>query len=66
MFSFLFSGVSIQDVLKENSIDTTEENLFQQLKYDPDTVWGYVEVSFHLSMIRGSSVMLLRELTFLS
>ncbi|KAK9268202.1 hypothetical protein L1049_010645 [Liquidambar formosana] len=37
------SGVTVQDVLKENSIETTEENLFQ-LKYAPESVWGYVEI----------------------
>ncbi|KAF4377394.1 hypothetical protein F8388_013740 [Cannabis sativa] len=37
------SGLTVQDVLKKNSIDITEENLLQ-LKYDPKTVWGYVEV----------------------
>ncbi|KAL5539657.1 hypothetical protein UlMin_044815 [Ulmus minor] len=37
------SGVTIQDVLKQNSIDITEDN-FLQLKYDPESVWGYVEV----------------------
>ncbi|KAA8544728.1 hypothetical protein F0562_019568 [Nyssa sinensis] len=37
------SGVTVQDVLKENSVDITEENFFQ-LKYDPESVWGYVEV----------------------
>lgn len=33
----------IKDVLKENSIEATEE-MFSQLKYDPKSVWGYVEV----------------------
>ncbi|CAF2130477.1 unnamed protein product [Brassica napus] len=37
------SGITVQDALKENSIDITEENLMQ-LKYDPASVWGYVEV----------------------
>ncbi|KAL9368781.1 hypothetical protein Peur_039980 [Populus x canadensis] len=37
------SGVNVQDALKENSIAITEESLFQ-LKYDPQSVWGYVEV----------------------
>lgn len=37
------SGISVQDALKENSIDITDENLMQ-LKYDPASVWGYVEV----------------------
>lgn len=39
----LFSGVTVQAALKENSIETAEENLLQ-LKYDPESVWGYVEV----------------------
>ncbi|RYR13417.1 hypothetical protein Ahy_B04g070430 isoform C [Arachis hypogaea] len=33
----------IKDVLKENSIEITEESLLQ-LKYDPKSVWGYVEI----------------------
>ncbi|KAJ9564804.1 hypothetical protein OSB04_000770 [Centaurea solstitialis] len=37
------SGLTVQDVLKENLIDTTEENL-SQLKYEPESVLGYVEV----------------------
>ncbi|PON89256.1 Allantoate deaminase [Trema orientale] len=37
------SGLTVQDVLKENSIDITAENLLR-LKYDPESVWGYVEV----------------------
>ncbi|XP_024964122.1 allantoate deiminase 2 [Cynara cardunculus var. scolymus] len=37
------SGLTVQNVLKENLIDTTEENL-SQLKYEPETVLGYVEV----------------------
>lgn len=37
------SGVNVQDALKENSIAITEESLFQ-LKYDPQSVWGYIEV----------------------
>ncbi|KAA8538846.1 hypothetical protein F0562_025538 [Nyssa sinensis] len=37
------SGVTVQDLLKENSIDITEENIFQ-LKYNLESVWGYVEV----------------------
>ncbi|KAG5011882.1 hypothetical protein AAZX31_09G049800 [Glycine max] len=35
--------VMIKDFLKENSIDITEESLLK-LKYDPKSVWGYVEV----------------------
>ncbi|KAM4097958.1 hypothetical protein ACJW30_07G041000 [Castanea mollissima] len=37
------SGVTVQDALKENSLEITEENLLQ-LKYDPGSVWGYIEV----------------------
>ncbi|KAF2302750.1 hypothetical protein GH714_004180 [Hevea brasiliensis] len=37
------SGVTVQDSLKENSVGITEESLLQ-LKYDPKSVWGYVEV----------------------
>ncbi|XP_026399296.1 allantoate deiminase 2-like isoform X1 [Papaver somniferum] len=37
------SGVTVQDVLKENSFDATEES-YLQLKYDPQSVWGYIEV----------------------
>nr|XP_027086088.1 allantoate deiminase 2-like isoform X2 [Coffea arabica] len=37
------SGVTVQDALRENSIETTEENLLE-LKYDPESVWGYIEV----------------------
>ncbi|CAN1225593.1 Allantoate deiminase 2 [Linum grandiflorum] len=37
------SGATVQDVLKENSFAITEESL-PQLKYDPESVWGYVEV----------------------
>ncbi|XP_062161510.1 allantoate deiminase 2 [Alnus glutinosa] len=57
------SGVTVQDVLKENSIEISEENLLQ-LKYDPGSVWGYVEVhieqgpvlerlGFPLGVVRG-------------
>ncbi|XP_057972600.1 allantoate deiminase 2 isoform X2 [Malania oleifera] len=37
------SGVTVQDVIKETSIEITDENLLQ-IKYDPKSVWGYVEV----------------------
>ncbi|KAE8655605.1 putative allantoate deiminase [Hibiscus syriacus] len=37
------SGVTLQDVLKGNSIEITEESLLE-LKYDPSSVWGYIEV----------------------
>ncbi|CAN8231297.1 unnamed protein product [Cochlearia groenlandica] len=39
----IIDGISVQDALKENSIDITEENLME-LKYDSASVWGYVEV----------------------
>lgn len=38
------SGVALEDTLRENSIDIAEET-FLQLKYDPASVWGYVEVN---------------------
>ncbi|CAA6669856.1 unnamed protein product [Spirodela intermedia] len=37
------SGATLRDVLKANSLEATEESLIQ-LKYDPSSVWGYVEV----------------------
>ncbi|GAB4840932.1 alpha-amylase 2 [Ancistrocladus abbreviatus] len=37
------SGKTVCDILKDNSIETTEEHLIQ-LKYEPKSVWGYVEV----------------------
>ncbi|XP_012088571.1 allantoate deiminase 1 isoform X2 [Jatropha curcas] len=37
------SGVTVQESLKEKSIGITEESLLQ-LKYDPRSVWGYIEV----------------------
>lgn len=37
------SGATVQDALRENSIDIAEESLLQ-LKYDPASVWGYIEV----------------------
>ncbi|KZV43444.1 allantoate deiminase, partial [Dorcoceras hygrometricum] len=37
------SGVTVQGALRKNSIEITEEN-FLQLKYDPESVWGYIEV----------------------
>ncbi|XP_041027099.1 allantoate deiminase 2-like isoform X1 [Juglans microcarpa x Juglans regia] len=36
-------GMTVQEVLKKTSIEITEENLLQ-LKYDPKSVWGYIEV----------------------
>lgn len=35
--------MTVQDSLRGNSIDIAEESLLQ-LKYDPASVWGYVEV----------------------
>ncbi|KAK9133806.1 hypothetical protein Scep_013334 [Stephania cephalantha] len=37
------SGVTLQDVLKLNSFEGTEESILQ-LKYDQRSVWGYIEV----------------------
>ncbi|XP_078438401.1 allantoate amidohydrolase [Wolffia australiana] len=37
------SGTTLHDVLKANSMEATEESLMQ-VKYDPSSVWGYVEV----------------------
>ncbi|KAL5731308.1 allantoate deiminase [Ranunculus cassubicifolius] len=37
------SGLTVQDVLRENSFEGTEESLLQ-LKYDKHSVWGYIEV----------------------
>ncbi|KAF7842937.1 allantoate deiminase 2 isoform X1 [Senna tora] len=36
-------GVTIAEVIKENSLGVSEESL-SQLKYDPTSVWRYVEV----------------------
>lgn len=41
MHNPFFSGVTVQDALKENSLEITEENLLQ-LKYG--SFWGYIEV----------------------
>ncbi|XVE94299.1 hypothetical protein REPUB_Repub01dG0269100 [Reevesia pubescens] len=57
------SGVTVQDALKANSIDIAEESLLE-LKYDPASVWGYVElhieqgpvlewVGFPLGVVKG-------------
>ena len=35
--------MTVQDALKENTLEITVENLLQ-LKYDPWSVWGYIEV----------------------
>ncbi|XP_068655429.1 allantoate deiminase 2-like isoform X2 [Aristolochia californica] len=37
------SGLTVEGILKLSSIEITEES-FLQLKYDPKTVWGYIEV----------------------
>ncbi|CAO2824203.1 unnamed protein product [Amaranthus hypochondriacus] len=37
------SGKTLQEVLKENTVEATQDNLIQ-LKYHPESVWGYVEV----------------------
>ncbi|XWS67382.1 hypothetical protein CRYUN_Cryun04dG0002500 [Craigia yunnanensis] len=37
------SGVTVQDALEGNSIEISEESLLE-LKYDPASVWGYVEL----------------------
>ncbi|KAI4388514.1 hypothetical protein MLD38_000834 [Melastoma candidum] len=37
------SGATVRDVLMETVGDTSEKNL-RELKYDPNSVWGYVEV----------------------
>lgn len=37
------SGRTLKEVLKENAVEATEENLIQ-LKYQPESVWGYIEV----------------------
>lgn len=36
-------GVKIKDLLKENSLEDTDDNL-SQIKYNPKSVWGYIEV----------------------
>jgi len=51
----LFSGVNVQDALKENSIAITEESLFQ-LKYDPQSVWGYIEV-YYPTLVSWNSIL---------
>lgn len=37
------SGVTVENVLKENAIEISED-IFKGLKYNPDSVWGYIEV----------------------
>ncbi|XP_019439323.1 PREDICTED: allantoate deiminase-like isoform X1 [Lupinus angustifolius] len=56
-------NVTIESVLKDNSLEVTEES-FLQLKYDSKSVWGYVElhieqgpvleqVGFPLGVVKG-------------
>ncbi|WOL18845.1 putative allantoate deiminase isoform X1 [Canna indica] len=37
------NGVTIQDVLKESSFEGNDASVLQ-VKYDPESVWGYIEV----------------------
>ncbi|EPS72270.1 hypothetical protein M569_02484, partial [Genlisea aurea] len=37
------SGITVKGALRNNSIEITEAELLQ-LKYDPESVWGYIEV----------------------
>ncbi|KAM0950822.1 putative allantoate deiminase [Dioscorea sansibarensis] len=37
------NGVTMEEVLKENSFEATEESL-TRVKYDPKSVWGYIEL----------------------
>ncbi|KAJ4849099.1 hypothetical protein Tsubulata_034476 [Turnera subulata] len=37
------SGVTVQEALKENTVENKGESLLQ-LKYDPHSVWGYIEL----------------------
>ncbi|URD95940.1 Peptidase family M20/M25/M40, partial [Musa troglodytarum] len=37
------NGVTVQDVLKENSFEGNDVSLLQ-VKYDPGSAWGYIEV----------------------
>ncbi|KAK8504197.1 hypothetical protein V6N13_062556 [Hibiscus sabdariffa] len=57
------SGVTVQDVLMGNAIEITEESLLE-MKYDPASVWGYVElhieqgpvlewIGFPLAVVKG-------------
>ncbi|MFQ6636235.1 hypothetical protein Gotur_013767 [Gossypium turneri] len=57
------SGVTVQDALKGNSIEITEDSLLG-LKYDPASIWGYFElhieqgpvlewVGFPLAVVKG-------------
>lgn len=45
------SGRTLQEVLNDNTVGATEDN-FIKLKYQPESVWGYVEVyEFHYLLI---------------
>ncbi|ONI11622.1 hypothetical protein PRUPE_4G116700 [Prunus persica] len=68
------SDLTIQDALKKNSIEITEENLLH-LKYDPKSVWGYVEihieqgpvlewVGFPLAVVKGIAGQTRLKVTF--
>ncbi|XP_040374372.1 allantoate deiminase 1-like [Rosa chinensis] len=68
------SGVTIQDALKKNSIEVTEEHL-QQLRYDPKSVWGYIKihieqgpvlewVGFPLGVVKGIAGQTILKVTF--
>ncbi|KAG4168836.1 hypothetical protein ERO13_A12G049400v2 [Gossypium hirsutum] len=57
------SGVTVQDALKGNSVEITEDSLLG-LKYDPASIWGYFElhieqgpvlewVGFPLAVVKG-------------
>ncbi|KAF3327811.1 putative allantoate deiminase isoform X3 [Carex littledalei] len=37
------SGFTLQDVLKENSVEATDE-ILSQVRYNSESVWGYIEV----------------------
>ncbi|KAJ6825362.1 putative allantoate deiminase [Iris pallida] len=37
------SGITLQEVLRENSLEATEESLVDA-KYEPESIWGYIEV----------------------
>lgn len=40
----------VQDVLRENSFHGTEESLLQ-VKYQPEAVWGFIEVLLSAAVI---------------
>jgi len=53
----LCSGVTVQDVLQRNSFQGTQEGLVQ-VKYQPESVWGYIEVWFSVVIITIKSQLL--------